>query len=234
MTVARSTLSSGARRTTQALGAPWPANRPLWVFGYGSLIYRVDFPVEAQRIGYIKGHRRAFLQKSHDHRGTPEHPGRVCTLIEHSSWADLFPNDDDKDTAAKTTAEEEVCWGVAYRIKSGMEQQVKRHLDHREKDGYSVAFLDVFGRESDRRPVLQDVVVYVGETHNPSFAGASSLEDTARVVAHAQGPSGSNREYLFRLCDALRQLGPDALDPYLAHLETLVKGHRPAAINSIL
>ncbi|KAI9468636.1 hypothetical protein LPJ78_005279 [Coemansia sp. RSA 989] len=207
-------VALGSATQTTALGAPWEANRPLWVFGYGSIIYRVDFPIEDQVFGFIHGRKRAFLQKSHDHRGTPETPGRVCTLIPHIEWNSMFP-DDPADSQS-------VCWGMAYKVKSGMEQEVKRHLDYREKDGYTVDFVDVF-QEPDGLPVVSQVLVYVGVSSNPSFAGPSSLEDTARVIAMAQGPSGTNRDYLFKLCDSLRLHHPEALDPYLAKLEAMVK-----------
>jgi cation transport protein ChaC len=149
----------------------------VWLFGYGSLIYKVDFPFLEQRPAAISGWARRFWQGSHDHRGTPESPGRVVTLIRQP---------------------EAICKGMAYRVSP----EVFEHLDVREKNGYlrfstPMVFDDGSGAEG---------LVYIATEDNAAFLGPASAVDIARQIADSAGPSGPNSEYLLKLAEALRSL----------------------------
>ena len=150
-----------------------------WVFGYGSLIYKVDFPYLQRAEGRIQGWERRFWQGSHDHRGTPSSPGRVVTLIKSPSA---------------------VCLGVAYLV----EPDVFEHLDHREKNGYQRYPVNIVLAEQEVQGL-----VYVAREDNHAYLGPASLEDVASHIARSHGPSGSNTDYLLQLANALRELGED-------------------------
>lgn len=154
----------------------------VWVFGYGSLIYKADFPYMQRRAASITGWSRRFWQGSHDHRGTPTAPGRVVTLI--------------PDRGA-------VCHGMAYLVSP----DVFAHLDYREKNGYLRRVIDIaFEDGSDD---MAEGVVYIAREDNGAFLGPASEAEIALQIAGATGPSGPNSDYLTHLAVALRELGQD-------------------------
>jgi cation transport regulator ChaC len=167
------------------------AHESVWLFGYGSLIYKADFPFIEKRPASITNWTRRFWQGSHDHRGTEAAPGRVVTLV---------------------PAPGAVCHGMAYLITP----QVFAHLDHREKNGYlrlatEIAFDDGASAEG---------LVYIATADNAAYLGAASEQAIALHIAAASGPSGPNRDYLMALAHALREMGKNdahvfAIEQYL-------------------
>lgn len=150
----------------------------VWLFAYGSLIYKVDFPFIERCPASIRHRARRFWQGSHDHRGTKEAPGRVVTLIQQPGA---------------------VCVGMAFLVSN----EVFDHLDHREKNGYLRLRTDISFADGNSVSGL----VYVATEHNPAFLGVASEREIARQIAQAEGPSGPNRDYLLNLAHALRELG---------------------------
>ncbi|MEP1742889.1 MAG: gamma-glutamylcyclotransferase [Kangiellaceae bacterium] len=163
----------------------------IWLFGYGSLIYKVDFPILNSQPASIKGWKRRFWQGSHDHRGTPEKPGRVATLIEAAG---------------------EQCFGMAYQVT----EEEFEHLDHREKNGYLRFEVDINFTDSNPSQSKKGLV-YIAPTDNEAFLGAASDLEIAQHISQSTGPSGDNSEYVYLLAKALRALGVD--DPHLYSIE---------------
>jgi len=152
----------------------------VWLFGYGSLIFKADFPFLARRPARISGWGRRFWQGSHDHRGTRDAPGRVVTLIEEPGA---------------------LCAGMAYLITPS----VFAHLDYREKNGYLRLATEILFDNGSSAEGL----VYIATADNTAFLGPAPEWQIARQIADAAGPSGPNADYLLGLAQALRELGQE-------------------------
>lgn len=168
------------------------------IFGYGSLIWRPGFAYHSRTVATVKGYERRFWQASHDHRGTPELPGRVVTLV---------------------PVVHGFCAGMLYTLDSESVSSILSALDEREQDGYSRA--EVIVSLEDGRTL--SALTWIADESNPSWRGGESLADVANKIANRSGPSGSNLDYLNNLHDALVGLGIRDL-----HIAQLVQSVRKA------
>ncbi|WOJ94621.1 gamma-glutamylcyclotransferase [Congregibacter variabilis] len=160
-----------------------------WIFGYGSLIYKVDFPYLDRDLASLRGWSRRFWQGSVDHRGTPESPGRVVTLVPDA---------------------EALCRGVAFLV----DESVFAHLDHREKNGYERHRTELY---LEQRKETVTGTFYIAAADNPAFLGDAPDRELAKHIAASHGPSGSNADYLLSLASALREIGEH--DEHVVSLE---------------
>lgn len=152
----------------------------VWLFGYGSLIFKAGFDYIERRPAYIDGWARRFWQGSHDHRGTPQAPGRVLTLTEQPGA---------------------ICQGMAYLITP----EVFAPLDVREKNGYLRIATPLTFADGSR----QTGVVYMAGSDNAAYLGPAPEAEIAAQIATSTGPSGPNRDYVLNLAAALRELNYD-------------------------
>jgi len=176
----------------------------IYVFGYGSLTWKPDFESDSQFTGYIKGYIRTFWQGSNWHRGTPDHPGRVCTLTERDNG---------------------VCWGLVYEVRGA--EKIARCLDHLQLREQTVGCYDVNVVPVYRQPGVDlppvQAIIYHALPGNDLWLGEASVEEQALDIATCHGHAGHDIEYLFRLCDWMREALPGVDDPELFGLERQVR-----------
>jgi glutathione-specific gamma-glutamylcyclotransferase len=155
----------------------------LWVFGYGSLMWRPGFAYEEARHARLTGYRRCFCIYSVYHRGTARRPGLVLGL--------------DRGGA---------CEGIAYRVAASHAAETVRYLRAREQVNgvYREAHVPV-ELAQERREVL--ALTYIVERAHPNYAGQLPAALQARLIHGARGKSGNNLDYLVSTLRHLDDLG---------------------------
>lgn len=161
----------------------------LWVFGYGSLMWRPGFAFVERRIGTVRGWHRRLCVYSHHHRGTPERPGLVLGL--------------DRGGA---------CRGIAFRVSAADREPTIAYLREREQ-------VTLVYREIEARVALADdhtvtALTYVVDRAHPQYAGALPREVLLSHVRQGVGVSGANPDYVLNTLAHLEELGLH--DPTLA------------------
>ena len=171
---------------------------PLWVFGYGSLIWNPGFPVSERRLATMHGFQRSFCMSSIHHRGTDDDPGLVLALDPVSDAS---------------------CTGVAFRVPDDKADHTVGYLREREliSSAYIERVLPVIFEDGETVLALS----YVVDTEHVQYVGGMDLERQAQIIAHAVGGRGPNTEYLWNTVSHLGELGIE--DAELEWLSTRVR-----------
>jgi cation transport protein ChaC len=163
----------------------------LWVFGYGSLMWRPGFPFLERRHAHLHGYHRALCVFSHVHRGTPEQPGLVLGL----------------DRGGR-------CHGVAFRVAAEEAAATIQYL--RDREQVTAVYRDrrlpvrLAGGEG------ATALAYVVDRSHPQYAGRLPDDELLRLVRQGVGVSGANPDYVRQTHAHLLEMG--VTDPVLARL----------------
>ena len=156
----------------------------LWVFGYGSLMWRPGFAYLERVSARLIGLHRALCVFSFVHRGTPERPGLVLGL-------DLGG----------------MCRGIAFRVAAAAREETIAYLRAREQ------VTSVY-RETTRRIELEDAarrqvnaLCYIVDRGHVQYAGRLSLAEQLRHVREGHGRSGNNRDYVLATVKSIEAQG---------------------------
>jgi glutathione-specific gamma-glutamylcyclotransferase len=152
----------------------------LWVFAYGSLMWRPDFEFLERRPARLVGARRALCVYSFVHRGTPETPGLVLGLDRGGN-----------------------CRGIAYRVAADKRAQTIDYLRGREQVTlvYREAMRPIWLDDDPQQSV--QALCYVVDRGHVQYAGKLTLERQLHFVRQGHGRSGNNRDYVL---DAVKEI----------------------------
>lgn len=164
----------------------------LWVFGYGSLMWRPGFPALERVPARVRGLHRALCVFSFVHRGTPERPGLVLGLDRGG-----------------------MCRGIAFRVAAAASAETVAYLRAREQvtDVYRETLRRIELEDADRRQVR--ALCYIVDRGHVQYAGRLSLAERLHYIRQGHGQSGPNRDYVLKTVHALEALGYRETDLHL-------------------
>jgi cation transport protein ChaC len=164
----------------------------LWVFGYGSLMWRPGFDLLERVPARLIGLHRALCVFSYVHRGTPEKPGLVLGLDRGG-----------------------MCRGIAYRVAATKRDKTIAYLRGREQ--VTSVYLETVRRielEDEARRQVR-ALTYIVDRGHVQYAGRLSVEQSVHYVRQGHGRSGQNRDYVVETVRALEALGYRESDLHL-------------------
>ena len=159
----------------------WGGDDDLWVFAYGSLIWRPEFDFVECRHARVYGWHRALKMWSHINRGTPECPGLVFGMFSGGS-----------------------CRGMAFRIARQHVPEMMPRLWKREMatDSYDPKWLDCQTEDGSVK-----ALAFTLSKASPRCTGTLSEEDYRRIFAESCGIYGTTLDYAQSTYTALCEQG---------------------------
>ena len=165
---------------TDALAAR--SDGSLWVFGYGSLMWRPGFAYVRRCNALLRGWRRSLCVFSHVYRGSPERPGLVLGL--------------DRGGA---------CPGVAFEVDGARREATIRYL--REREQVTAVYVERTAPVQLEGGARVLALTYVADRLHQQYAGRLDREAMLEIVRAGQGQSGDNVEYVLETNDHLQTIG---------------------------
>lgn len=190
----------------EAVAALRDSGEDLWVFGYGSILWKngeVERTAEVPAI--VRGYRRRFWQGSPCHRGTPERPGIVVSIYGRSEWKSLdidTVDHDQFDNDSNPRDEDWIVYGRAFRVTDAYKQIVFDYLVARESGGFDPVCLPLYAPDGTT-VVAQRAITFAAPPSTVNFTGFLTHAQIAERILSCVGPSGSNTEYAKRLHETL-------------------------------
>lgn len=181
------TLTSSPFTIHQDAPLPELPDGDLWVFGYGSLMWRPDFEFLEQHDAIIYGYHRSLCVLSWLHRGTKANPGLVLGL--------------DKGGC---------CSGKLFRVCASVKENVAAYLYGRELPTlvYTARIVKVrIKHRTDQHSTTINALTFVVDRMHPQYTNGKSAEQLAHIVSTTSGISGHSKDYLFSTIDALKTSG---------------------------
>jgi glutathione-specific gamma-glutamylcyclotransferase len=156
----------------------------LWVFGYGSLMWRPGFAFLERRHARLVGAHRALCVYSFVHRGTPQKPGLVLGLDRGGN-----------------------CRGIAYRVAAAKRAQTIDYLRAREQVTlvYRETWRTVWLDDDPQRSV--HALCYMVDRGHRQYAGRLRLAQQVHFVRQGHGRSGNNRDYVLAAAKEIERQG---------------------------
>jgi cation transport protein ChaC len=179
----------------EAALSAWHNDEDVWVYAYGSLIWRPEFEYQERRLATLRGHHRALCLWSGVNRGTPDTPGLVFGLDRGGS-----------------------CRGVVYRLQHDHVRRFFPALWQREMStgAYLPRWLSCHTHEG-----AVNALVFVMNRASPAYIPTLPDTEILTIIRRASGRYGACLDYVIQTAQALQAAG--ICDPRLTHLTQLLE-----------